>query len=207
MKFRLLILLSCVAIGVNAEEIQPPKTSDTQPQKQQSQVEKTTPVEASESTDELPADLQALLASNPFGSPVKKQQQDTQKPENNFALTGISFVDGKWLFSVVDYAERTVYTLNLNGKISDELPFRVDFFDEETQSINLTNGISEYVLTLKTPDVPQAKTPQLQNNQSNKAQAQQQNMQRQQQARQAPRWNWTPQMQVQPLKSRRINRR
>ena len=133
MKFRLLILLSCVAIGVNAEEIQPPKTSDTQPQKQQSQVEKTTPVEASESTDELPADLQALLASNPFGSPVKKQQQDTQKPENNFALTGISFVDGKWLFSVVDYAERTVYTLKLNGKISDELPFRVDFFDEETQ--------------------------------------------------------------------------
>ena len=97
MKFRLLILLSCVAIGVNAEEIQPPKTSDTQPQKQQSQVEKTTPVEASESTDELPADLQALLASNPFGSPVKKQQQDTQK---SHCLYSFIYVEKKISFSV-----------------------------------------------------------------------------------------------------------
>ena len=42
----------------------------------------------------------------------------------------------------------------LKGRISDEIPYRVDFFDEDTMSVVISNSISEFVITLKSPDEP-----------------------------------------------------
>ena len=87
----------------------------------------------------------------------------------------------------------------LKGRNSDEIPYRVDFFDEDTMSVVVSNSISEFVITLKSPDEPApapppppkaAATAQKNNQQSNR-----QNRYR----------KWFPPQRVEVPKAKRIN--
>lgn len=143
---------------------------------------------------------ETLLGRNPFGdAPATKTAKDT-KNGASLQLTSVCCIDGKWNFVVTDAGSKASYALPLKGRITEELPYRVDFFDEETMSVSVSNSVAEYVLTLKTPDEPAAApAPQAAKN------AQQQ--------RQAARQNynnfrpWFPPPRVEVPTAKRINRR
>lgn len=147
---------------------------------------------------------EALLGRNPFGNaPASKSAKDA-KSGANLQLTSICCIDGKWNFVVTDADSKASYALPLKGRITEELPYRVDFFDEETMSVSVSNSVAEYVLTLKTPDEPAA---------APAAQAAPQAAKKAQQQQQASRRNynnfrpWFPPPRVEIPKPKRINRR
>ena len=142
---------------------------------------------------------ESLLGRNPFGnSPAGKSDKD-KKNEASLELTCACFVDGKWNFVITDIESKVSYAVVLKGRISDEIPYRVDFFDEDTMSVVVSNSISEFVITLKSPDEPApapppppkaAATAQKNNQQSNR-----QNRYRM----------WFPPQRVEVPKAKRIN--
>lgn len=142
---------------------------------------------------------ESLLGRNPFGnSPAGKSGKD-EKNEASLELTCACFVDGKWNFVITDIESKVSYAVVLKGRISDEIPYRVDFFDEDTMSVVVSNSISEFVITLKSPDEPApapppppkaAATAQKNNQQSNR-----QNRYRM----------WFPPQRVEVPKAKRIN--
>ena len=147
---------------------------------------------------------EALLGRNPFGkAPTSKSAKDA-KSGANLQLTSICCIDGKWNFVVTDADSKASYALPLKGRITEELPYRVDFFDEETMSVSVSNSVAEYVLTLKTPDEPAA---------APAAQAAPQAAKKAQQQQQASRRNynnfrpWFPPPRVEIPTPKRINRR
>ena len=76
----------------------------------------------------------------------------------------------------------------------------MDFFDEETMSVSVSNSVAEYVLTLKTPDEPAAAP----------APQAAKNAQQQQQAARKNYNNfrpWFPPPRVEVPTAKRINRR
>lgn len=96
------------------------------------------------------------MGRNPFGNaPATKTAKDA-KNGASLQLTSVCCIDGKWNFVVTDAGSKASYALPLKGRITEELPYRVDFFDEETMSVSVSNSVAEYVLTLKTPDEPAA---------------------------------------------------
>ena len=142
---------------------------------------------------------ESLLGRNPFGnSPAGKSGKD-EKTEASLELTCACFIDGKWNFVITDIESKISYAVVLKGRISDEIPYRVDFFDEDTMSVVISNSISEFVITLKSPDEPApapppppkaAATAQKTNQQSNR-----QNRYRM----------WIPPQRVEVPKAKRIN--
>lgn len=144
-------------------------------------------------------DAESLLGRNPFGnSPAGKSGKD-EKTEASLELTCACFIDGKWNFVITDIESKISYAVVLKGRISDEIPYRVDFFDEDTMSVVISNSISEFVITLKSPDEPApaplpppkaAATAQKTNQQSNR-----QNRYRM----------WFPPQRVEVPKAKRIN--
>lgn len=142
---------------------------------------------------------ESLLGRNPFGnSPAGKSGKD-EKTEASLELTCACFIDGKWNFVITDIKSKISYAVVLKGRISDEIPYRVDFFDEDTMSVVISNSISEFVITLKSPDEPApapppppkaAATAQKTNQQSNR-----QNRYRM----------WIPPQRVEVPKAKRIN--
>lgn len=147
---------------------------------------------------------ETLLGRNPFGdAPATKTAKDT-KNGASLQLTSVCCIDGKWNFVVTDAGSKASYALPLKGRITEELPYRVDFFDEETMSVSVSNSVAEYVLTLKTPDEPAA---------APAAQAAPQAAKNAQQQQQAARQNynnfrpWFPPPRVEVPTAKRINRR
>lgn len=147
---------------------------------------------------------ETLLGRNPFGNtPATKTAKDA-KNGASLQLTSVCCIDGKWNFVVTDAASKASYALSLKGRITEELPYRVDFFDEETMSVSVSNSVAEYVLTLKTPDEPAA---------APAAQAAPQAAKNAQQQQQAVRQNynnfrpWFPPPRVEVPTAKRINRR
>lgn len=148
---------------------------------------------------------ETLLGRNPFGNaPATKTAKDA-KNGASLQLTSVCCIDGKWNFVVTDAGSKASYALPLKGRITEELPYRVDFFDEETMSVSVSNSVAEYVLTLKTPDEPaaapaaQAAAPQAAKNAQQQQQAARQN------------YNnfrpWFPPPRVEVPTAKRINRR
>lgn len=147
---------------------------------------------------------ETLLGRNPFGdAPATKTAKDA-KNGASLQLTSVCCIDGKWNFVVTDTGSKASYALPLKGRITEELPYRVDFFDEETMSVSVSNSVAEYVLTLKTPDEPAA---------APAAQAAPQAAKNAQQQQQAARQNynnfrpWFPPPRVEVPTAKRINRR
>lgn len=70
---------------------------------------------------------ESLLGRNPFGnSPAGKSGKD-EKTEASLELTCACFIDGKWNFVITDIESKISYAVVLKGRISDEIPYRVDF--------------------------------------------------------------------------------
>ena len=100
--------------------------------------------------------LQRLYEKNPFGksttnSSVANASETAQAP-NGLQLRSIYCVDGLWRFGIYDDAQKRSYTLKLGDKYSEEIPYAVEFFDDETNTISLATPIGSYELTLKERD-------------------------------------------------------
>lgn len=163
-------------------------------QKPQAQVSAIAPAEVLDET-------QSLVSRNPFGNAPSSKSAESEQEQNLFELTSVYFIDDKWNFVVVDTANKISYALVLKGQISDEIPLQVNFFDEESMSISLSNAVAEYVLTLKTPEAP---------TQTEVAAAPAQKEKKQQKAQQNNRRNfqgWIYLNKVEVPKAKRINRR
>ena len=74
---------------------------------------------------------------------------EDEKKANSLELSAIYCVNDKWFFSVYDTREKKYYTLELRGKTSEKVPYSVEFFDDETNSISITSALSTQVLKLK----------------------------------------------------------
>ena len=99
--------------------------------------------------------LQKLYERNPFGSAnaaASAQAQAETAAPRGLELRSIYCVDGVWRFSIYDDAQKKSYTLELGGKYSEQTPYAVDFFDDETNSISVATPIGAYTLTLKERD-------------------------------------------------------
>ena len=95
--------------------------------------------------------IKKLFDNNPFGTPpvaVSSKKED-EKKANSLELSAIYCINDKWFFSVYDTREKKYYTLELRGKTSEKVPYSVEFFDDETNSISITSALSTQVLKLK----------------------------------------------------------
>ena len=111
-----------------------------------------TPEQPQSPDDEM---LQKLYARNPFGDPsaaLNAQAQPTAAAPNGLELRSIYCVDKKWHFGIYDSAQKKSYTLKLGGTYSEQTPYAVEFFDDETNSISISTPIGSYTLTLKERD-------------------------------------------------------
>lgn len=100
--------------------------------------------------------IKKLFDNNPFGTPpvaVSSKKED-EKKANSLELSAIYCVNDKWFFSVYDTREKKYYTLELRGKTSEKVPYSVEFFDDETNSISITSALSTQVLKLKERAAP-----------------------------------------------------
>ncbi|MBO5254930.1 MAG: hypothetical protein J6B07_03800 [Opitutales bacterium] len=99
--------------------------------------------------------LQRLYEKNPFGvstNTANVQQIDNVASPQGLELRSIYCVNNKWHFSIRDSAQEKSYTLRLGEPYSEAIPYAVDFFDEETNSVSLTSPIGSYTLVLKERD-------------------------------------------------------
>lgn len=110
--------------------------------------------------------LARLFEKNPFGSKSANAAKfgnagkQTAAQKSALELRSIYCVDGKWFFCVFDSAAKLSYTLELRGEITEKIPYCVDFYDDETNSISISGNLESATLTLKTPDAPTGAAPQ-----------------------------------------------
>ncbi len=108
--------------------------------------------------------IKEMLSKNPFSdSPnssngTTENSTEQQSPEG-LELRGISRVDGNWTFFIHDTQAKLDYKIGMKQPITEKIPFTIDFYDDETNSVSISNNISSYILTLKTPDAPSGKAP------------------------------------------------
>ena len=99
--------------------------------------------------------LQNLYEKNPFGvstNTASIQQIDNVASPQGPELRSIYCVNNKWHFSIHDSAQEKSYTIRLGEPYSEAVPYAIDFFDEETNSVSLTSPIGSYTLVLKERD-------------------------------------------------------
>ncbi len=108
--------------------------------------------------------IKDMLSKNPFsdspnsGNETTENASEQQSPEG-LELRGISRVDGNWTFFIHDTQAKLDYKIGMKQPITEKIPFTIDFYDDETNSVSISNNIASYILTLKTPDAPSGKTP------------------------------------------------
>lgn len=150
-------LAACITLcaGAFAGEAKPENTAQAEQSKQEAAAEK------------YGETLARLFEKNPFGSKSAdgaKRNAYTQAAggaqKSALELRSIYCVDGRWFFCVFDSAAKLSYTLELRGKITEKVPYCVDFYDDETNSISISGNLESATLTLKTPDAPTGAAPQ-----------------------------------------------
>lgn len=110
--------------------------------------------------------VEKLLAKNPFGSKSAAARAGARAATGADAkraaleLRAIYCVDGKWKFDLFDTAAKTSYTVGLRQELSEKVPYTVDFYDDETNSVSVSSNLESLTLTLKTPDAPTGPAPQ-----------------------------------------------
>ncbi len=109
--------------------------------------------------------IRNLLQKNPFGnsanasaSTARNAEQSAQN-QNGLELRSIYCVDGVWTFGISDSVTKTTYAIRLREPMSEKVPYTIDFYDDETNSISISNNIDAFILTLKTPDPPSGPAP------------------------------------------------
>ena len=105
------------------------------------------------------AQIKQLLEKNPFapagvsaaasGTSVGKIGNAAPK---GLQLNGIYCVDGAWYFALSDTVQKKSYTVKLGEKYSENSPYAVDFFDDETNSVSVSSVLGSWTLTLKERD-------------------------------------------------------
>ena len=58
---------------------------------------------------------------------------------------------------IYDASMKMSYRIGLRQPQNDMSPYTIDFYDEETNSISISNSLGTYTLTLKVPDAPTGK--------------------------------------------------
>lgn len=107
----------------------------------------------------------SLLEKNPFGSGSLSENGQTSssaqaaEAPKGLELRSIFCVDDRWYFNIADTATKAFYTVPLGRKEQDDCPYTIDFFDDETNSISISNNVGSYTLTLKVQDPPTGKLP------------------------------------------------
>ena len=135
------------------------QTSAT-PQQEQAQ----TTASAEENLTPEEQQIKSLLRKNPFAEPGSVVANglfgNTQSPAaapDGLELRSITCIDGKWKFYIYDASMKMGYRIGLKQPQNDMSPYTVDFYDEETNSISISNSLGTYTLTLKVPDAPTGK--------------------------------------------------
>ena len=108
--------------------------------------------------------LKNLLQKNPFGTVASssadaRSAQQKAEQTNGLELRAIYCVDGKWMFSISDSVTKTSYTIKLREPMSEKIPYMIDFYDDETNTVSISNNLYSFTLTLKTPDAPTGPAP------------------------------------------------
>lgn len=117
---------------------------------------------AQNAAEEFNSEMKSLFDRNPFGksselAQLAGQNSKLTEPPKGLELRAIYCVDKKWFFSISDSALKAVYTLQLGKKQEGNCPYYIDFYDDETNSVSISNNVGTYTLTLKTPDEPTGK--------------------------------------------------
>ena len=165
---------------VEAQVVQTPQVNDAstpqaQPETQTSKAQQTSDATAANSeTRAEPAReeklsphqemIKNLLKRNPFGTSesaakAEKDALNAAAAPKGLELRAIYCVDNKWFFCISDNVAKTSYTLQLLGETSEKVPYKADFFDDETNSVSISNNLGVYTLTLKKQDPPSGPTP------------------------------------------------
>jgi hypothetical protein len=148
-------------VATNTENTEQSPTEETQtnqattPAHNENQEENLTPEEQK---------IKSLLRKNPFAEPGSVVENgtfgDTTSPAtapDGLELRGITCIDGKWKFYVYDASMKMGYRIGLRQPQTDMSPYTIDFYDEETNSVSISNSLGTYTLTLKIPDAPKGK--------------------------------------------------
>ncbi len=104
------------------------------------------------------AQIKRLLEKNPFapagvsgGAAAASGQFDNAAPKG-LQLNGIYCIDGAWYFALSDTVQKKNYTVKLGERYSENSPYSVDFFDDETNSVSVSSALGTWTLTLKERD-------------------------------------------------------
>ncbi len=148
-------------VATSTENVEQTSAEDTQsnhtttPAQSENQEENLTPEELK---------IKSLLRKNPFAEPGSVVENGTfgesQSPAtapDGLELRGITCIDGKWKFYVYDASMKMGYRIGLRQPQTDLSPYTIDFYDEETNSVSISNSLGTYTLTLKIPDAPKGK--------------------------------------------------
>lgn len=124
------------------QSVQPQLAQQTQPEQPQTPEEK---------------NLQLLYQKNPFGQStnVALQQQGsatTMTSPQGLELRSIYCVDKVWYFCVYDTAQDKSYRLKLGQPYTEAIPYAIEFYDDETNSVSITSPMGSYTITLKERD-------------------------------------------------------
>ncbi len=96
--------------------------------------------------------IKKLLANNPFDGYIQSRtaMRGTGSAESaSIELHSIYCVNGEWFFGIYDIKQKKSYTLKYGEKGNKNVPYFVDSFDVENNSININTGETSFVLTLK----------------------------------------------------------
>lgn len=140
----------------SASDSSPAEVHPEQPdaQKQEEPVTETEAERAKRQQSEFTPEVDALLKRNPFGTPEGIMSAMAVAEENNggFQLRSVYCVDKKWYFGIYEIAAKKFYTLKMGERHSEDVPYIVDFYDDETQSVSFSTPLGVYTLTLKERD-------------------------------------------------------
>lgn len=97
--------------------------------------------------------LQNLTAKNPFGDFKKEMAAAEVTKPTNIDLRSVVKVNGRWHFSLSDTREGKSYWLQL-GERNPKVPYVVEFYDDETNSVIISCEVGTYTMSLKERDAP-----------------------------------------------------
>ena len=108
--------------------------------------------------------ISSLIARNPFGGSGYGSSGGSSQTTGLEAPKGLEFrsvycIDRKWSFGIYDGATKKHYTIPLGSHDNEDLPYIIDFYDDETNSISISDKLGTYTLTIKTPDRPTGPVP------------------------------------------------
>ena len=131
---------------VQPQEPQDNQKADEQPQEEAPKLKIKPPSEFSEK-------VEAMLQRNPFGqSSFVSAMSVAEENNGGFQLRSVYCVDKKWYFGIYEISAKKFYTLKMGERHSEDVPYIVDFYDDETQSVSFSTPLGTYTLTLKERD-------------------------------------------------------